>query len=296
MSSSKKAKIGDANVDKEVLLLIQEANANASAQSPFASGGLVAPPPAAPPASTTSSSTSSSSRPSPSVLAEVARAEELASIKHKLNILHAEQARLSLASSAAAPAPSVSLGSPEAFLDYFTKMEAARVKSAAEASVLQATARKEDLKGFEALSKKLTKKDGKTKHNLKQTAILLGTGEALSLLAEGVECLSVRAICSLFSCFILVLYLVLILVLFLVMIVVIRARTLLYVFGVVFDCYCLLLLHVHSLTLALCLVWMERDCVSLCSRLVRVKPFHLPQFTRQTISSLIICAHASVDV
>ena len=64
-------------------------------------------------------------------------------------------------------------------------MEAARVKSAAEASAIQVAARKEDLKNMETLSKKLTKKDGTDKHNLKQTAILLGTDEALSVLSEG---------------------------------------------------------------------------------------------------------------
>jgi hypothetical protein len=64
-------------------------------------------------------------------------------------------------------------------------MEAARVKSAAEASAIQVAARKEDLKNMETLSKKLTKKDGADKHNLKQTAILLGTAEALSVLSEG---------------------------------------------------------------------------------------------------------------
>ena len=64
-------------------------------------------------------------------------------------------------------------------------MEAARVKSAEEASAIQVAARKEDLKSLETLSKKLTKKDGSDKHNLKQTAILLGSAEALSMLAEG---------------------------------------------------------------------------------------------------------------
>ena len=64
-------------------------------------------------------------------------------------------------------------------------MEAARVKLQAEASAIQVAARKEDLKNMESLSKKLTKKDGKEKHNLKQTAIVLGTAEALSSLSEG---------------------------------------------------------------------------------------------------------------
>ena len=74
---------------------------------------------------------------------------------------------------------------PSERLDFFKAMEAARVKSVAEASSIQVAARKEDLKSMEALSKKLTKKDGKDKRNLKQTAILLGTAEALSALSEG---------------------------------------------------------------------------------------------------------------
>ena len=38
---------------------------------------------------------------------------------------------------------------------------------------------------MESLSKKITKKDGHDKHNLNQTAIILGTAEALSTLSEG---------------------------------------------------------------------------------------------------------------
>ena len=37
---------------------------------------------------------------------------------------------------------------------------------------------------MESLSKKLSKKDGSDKHNLKQTVILLGTAEALTVLSE----------------------------------------------------------------------------------------------------------------
>ena len=55
----------------------------------------------------------------------------------------------------------------------------------AEAYAIQVAARKEDLKSMESLSKKLSKKDGSDKHNLKQTAILLGTAEALTVLSEG---------------------------------------------------------------------------------------------------------------
>ena len=184
-TANKKAKISDAAVERDVSLLLQDAVANASAQSPFGAAGSAVLPPAAPPVPASSSSSSSSSSP-PCSQSAAARAAELVEIKRKLDFLHAEQTRLALASSATPVAPTPSLASPEAFLDFFKNMEASRVKSAAEASALQATARKEDLKGYEALSKKLSKKDAKIKHNLKQTAILLGTGEAMSVLAEGV--------------------------------------------------------------------------------------------------------------
>ena len=63
------------------------------------------------------------------------------------------------------------------------------MKQAAEVAAKQSLDRKEDrkedLKSLESLSKKLAKKDSSKKYHLKQTAILLGTGEALSLLAEG---------------------------------------------------------------------------------------------------------------
>ena len=81
------------------------------------------------------------------------------------------------------PVPTMAAPTSE-ILSFFKEMETARIKSVAEASAIQVAARKEDLKSMETLSKKLTKKDG-DKHNLKQTAILLGTGEALSLLSEG---------------------------------------------------------------------------------------------------------------
>ena len=60
-TANKKAKSSDVNVERDVSLLLQDAIANASAQSPFGAGGPAAPPPAAPPASSSNSSTSSSS-------------------------------------------------------------------------------------------------------------------------------------------------------------------------------------------------------------------------------------------
>ena len=70
-------------------------------------------------------------------------------------------------------------------LDFFKSMEASRIKMAAEASVAQAAARKDDLRNYDLLSKRLSKKNDQAKHNLKQTAILVGTADAMSLLAEG---------------------------------------------------------------------------------------------------------------
>ena len=92
------------------------------------------------------------------------------------------------------PPPSLATANSE-ILDFFKSMEAARAKSAAEASALQVAARKEDLKCMETLSKRLTKKDSQDRHNLKQTAIILGTAEALSALSEGCSRYCVVFVC-----------------------------------------------------------------------------------------------------
>jgi hypothetical protein len=121
------------------------------------------------------------------------RVGEIQNLKTQIELLQRQQALASrpAAIPPALPTPGVAPPAPSSvaptseFLEFFKTMEAARVKSAAEASAIQVAARKEDLKNMETLSKKLTKKDGADKHNLKQTAILLGTAEALSVLSEG---------------------------------------------------------------------------------------------------------------
>jgi hypothetical protein len=103
--------------------------------------------------------------------------EENAVLKRKLAQLE-DQAR---AASVALPAAVDPVASPDAVLNYIKSVEALRARELAERTM----ARKEDVKIFEALSKKLSKKDDKAKFNLKQTSIPLGTGEALQALSEG---------------------------------------------------------------------------------------------------------------
>ena len=113
------------------------------------------------------------------------RADEVKALKNKvLQLQQSQTPSSSSSSSVMTPSPTLTAPNSE-ILEFFKTMEAARVKSVAEASAIQVAARKEDLKSMETLSKKLTKKDGHDKHNLKQTAIILGTAEALSALSEG---------------------------------------------------------------------------------------------------------------
>jgi hypothetical protein len=129
-----------------------------------------------------------------SSVTDAQRVDEINALKRKLGQLE-DQAHTAFVASAAAVAPSPSLATPNAeILGYFKSMEAIRMKEAADASLAHAIARKEDIKSYEALSKKLSKKDDKAKNNLKQTTILLGTGEALQALSEG--CCMIYHYCS----------------------------------------------------------------------------------------------------
>ena len=172
--------------EAEVGVLLSDLGQALSAPSPFVVGGLLVPPPvvAALPPSSSSSSSSSAVNPARN-FTDALRMDEMNVLKRKLEQLE-DQARTAFAASAAAVVPSPSLATPNAeILGYFKSMEAIRMKEAVDASVAHAITRKEDLKSYEALSKKLSKKDDKAKHNLKQTTILLGTAEALKALSEG---------------------------------------------------------------------------------------------------------------
>ena len=107
-------------------------------------------------------------------------------LKRKLQQLEdQDRAALAASSAAALALPQPMAVANSVLLDYIKGVEANRVKEAEVASMAREVARKEEAKSFEVLSKKLTKKGDKTKFNLKQTTILLGTGEALQAIAEG---------------------------------------------------------------------------------------------------------------
>lgn len=178
--------------NSEVAVVLSDAQANAGAGSPFSDQALSGLP------SNPQTLSSPSSVPSPEMQrlfdsCDAQRVGEIQNLKTQIELLQRQQALASrpAAIPPALPTPGVAPPAPSSvaptseFLEFFKTMEAARVKSAAEASAIQVAARKEDLKNMETLSKKLTKKDGADKHNLKQTAILLGTAEALSVLSEG---------------------------------------------------------------------------------------------------------------
>ena len=95
------------------------------------------------------------------------RTEEVRALKHKLMKLQQNQglATPPPPPSMMPPPPSLATTNSE-ILDFFKSMEAARAKSAAEASALQVAARKEDLKCMETLSKRLTRKEDQDRHNL----------------------------------------------------------------------------------------------------------------------------------
>ena len=188
----------------EVTLILEDAKADNQAVSPFSSGNLMTgvfgtvplsqPFPRAPVSSQTDIQKVFD-------IFDKERTEEVRALKHKLLKLQQNQglATPPPPPSMMPPPPSLATTNSE-ILDFFKSMEAARAKSAAEASALQVAARKEDLKCMETLSKRLTRKDGQDRHNLKQTAIILGTAEALSALSEGcsrycvVFCVFVRII------------------------------------------------------------------------------------------------------
>ena len=159
-SSNKKQK-----TNPEVSTILEDAQDNIAAPSPFSSG-LFGTVPLSQPTSK-----------SPDLQKAYSdRLKEIPALELKLQLLQQQP-----------PPPAVVRPAPTTtseFLSFFKEMETARIKSVAEASAIQVAARKEDLKSMETLSKNLTKKDG-DKHNLKQPVILLGTGEALSLLSEG---------------------------------------------------------------------------------------------------------------
>ena len=176
---------GGDSIAADVGCLLHDAQGDLAAPSPFSLGGMLLP---------KTPATSSSSSP-PLVQSQ---AEEIRALKAMVIALQA----VPPSTSQVAPlpqvdvtAPSVPLpaailaGSTTEFLNFFKTMEEGRVKQAAEVAAKQSLDRKEDrkedLKSLESLSKKLAKKDSSKKYHLKQTAILLGTGEALSLLAEG---------------------------------------------------------------------------------------------------------------
>jgi hypothetical protein len=176
--------------EKEVALLLSQAGQDPNAVSPFATGGMLLLPPGVgvqPPSSSSSSSSPSSTGSTARIFTDTAqRADEMKALKRKLQQLEDQARAASAVSSAAAMAPLQPMAVVNAvLLDYIKGVEANRVKEAEVASMAREVARKEEVKSFEALSKKLTKKDDKTKFNLKQTTILLGTGEALQTIAEG---------------------------------------------------------------------------------------------------------------
>ena len=174
--------------EAEVGVLLNEMVHALGAPSPFVVGGPLLSPTTAPVLPSPSSSSSSSSSPANPIRIftdPAQRNEEMAKLKRKLAQLE-DQDRAAVAASTAAMASSTTLAIPNSMLmDYIKTVEANRAKEAAEASLAREFARKEEVKSYEALSKKLSKKDDKAKFNLKQTSILLGTGEALQALAEG---------------------------------------------------------------------------------------------------------------
>ena len=162
-SSNKKQK-----PNPEVSTILEDAQDNIAVPSPFSSG-LFGTVPLSQPTSK-----------SPDLQKAYSdRLKEIQALEMKLQLLQQQPPPPAVVM----PAPTMAAPTSE-FLSFFKEMETARIKSVAEASAIQVAARKEDLKSMETLSKKLTKKQG-DKHNLKQTAILLGTDEALSLLSEG---------------------------------------------------------------------------------------------------------------
>ena len=172
----------DTAAEAEVATLLMDAGLALTAPSPFAAGGSLTFPPS-PPVVGQHLPPSSSSSLAVSTVAQ--RADEMNMLKRKLAQLE-DQARTAFVAPAAVVAPSPSLAAPNAeILGFFKSMEAIRAKEAAEATTAYALARKEDFKSYEALSKKLSKKDDKAKYNLKQTTILVDTGDALRALSEG---------------------------------------------------------------------------------------------------------------
>ena len=179
---------GGDSIAADVGCLLHDVQGDLGDPSPFSLGWLLLP---------KTPATSSSSSP-PLVQSQ---AEEIRVLKAMVIALQVVPPRTSppvALPQVVVEAPSVTLpaatlaGSTTEFLNFFKTMEEGRVKQAAEVAAKQSLDRKEDrkedLKSLESLSKKLAKKDSSKKYNLKQTAILMGTGEALSLLAEG--CLS----------------------------------------------------------------------------------------------------------
>ncbi len=179
-----------AAAEAEVGVLLNEMVHGLAAPSPFVAGGPLIPLTTAAvhpsfSSSLSSSSSSSSANPVRIFTDPAQRNEEMMKLKRKLAQLE-DQDRAAMAASTAAMASSTTLAIPNSMLmDYIKTVEANRAKEAAEASLAREFARKEEVKSYEALSKKLSKKDDKAKFNLKQTSILLGTGEALQALAEG---------------------------------------------------------------------------------------------------------------
>ena len=169
--AAKKPRLENAGVAQ----VLNDALLNVQAPSPFTSGQ---------PAGASSSSSSSDDIARVYNALDANRVEELRSLKLQILQLQQAQANALPTTVVGLPAPTMATPAPE-ILEFFKAIEAARLKSAAEASAIQVAARKEDLKSMETLSKKLAKKDDSEKHNLKQTAIILGTAEALSVLSEG---------------------------------------------------------------------------------------------------------------
>ena len=171
----------DTAAEAEVATLLMDAGLDPTAPSPFAAGGSLT----SPPTPVVGQPRPPSSSSSLAVSTDAQRADAMNMLKRKLAQLE-DQARTAFVAPAAVVAPSPSLAAPNAeILGFFKSMEAIRAKEAAEATTAYALARKEDFKSYEALSKKLSKKDDKAKYNLKQTTILVDTGDALRALSEG---------------------------------------------------------------------------------------------------------------